>query len=218
MSNKNIDTLKARTNLLTQMVEVLERHNASCRDDYNNPDLMLDIPFMIAPVFQMAKNGQLDMLLRDIGSDYNVDYEPFRDLGYCYGTIHIYFSNRLEIYNFEFHCEPSYIGYCQCDNSDKDYRADKHCCGHDCDWNVPVVNITYTIPYLNSRFNGDASDLWKFEDFYYDNVANEVEQEIHYAEKEKAIIEDNERIKVIESLNKQAEDLQKNIKSSKIAD
>lgn len=44
-------------------------------------------------------------------------------------------------YEIIFDSDTSYLGYCECIKTDKGYREDKQCCGYDCDWDYPTVEV-----------------------------------------------------------------------------
>lgn len=58
-------------------------------------------------------------------------------------------------------------GYCQCSPGDPDYREDKHCCGHGCDWEAPSVEVRKSFLVSNHSWSGDEHDYWDFEDKFY---------------------------------------------------
>ena len=70
-------------------------------------------------------------------------------------------------YKIEFGKDDRSWGYCTCTNEDQDYREDKDCCGHGCDWTAPTISIKKIISLGNNGWTGDEHDYWDFEDNFY---------------------------------------------------
>ena len=128
---------------IEQLVDVLKYEN-----EYREPNSeKLNIPFLIAALWQdLVDNYTLydDFCsdLRDCDS-YDIVIE---DSNYCIRKVIVFFFNESEYDNckcveesdFKYEITFSYDernwGYCECSPGDPDYREDKHCCGHVCDW------------------------------------------------------------------------------------
>ena len=89
--------------------------------------------------------------------------------GICKAIVTFYDSKEVKDFQYEinFIYNQRDWGYCQCTPDMKDYREDKHCCGHGCDWWAPSFEIKKS--YLMNRYswNGDEHDYWGFEDEFY---------------------------------------------------
>ena len=58
-------------------------------------------------------------------------------------------------------------GYCQCTPDMKDYREDKHCCGHGCDASFCEFGLHKVLLIEQDTWQGDEHDYWEFEDEFY---------------------------------------------------
>lgn len=96
--------------------------------------------------------------------------------------------------DFEIRGEDLYWGYCECKPNDEGYNEHHACCGMDCDWTQPVVDIFDKIPVLSTKWNGTAADFWKIEDPIEDDYNQK--KEAYHKEKE---AEKQERIRELES-------------------
>lgn len=78
-------------------------------------------------------------------------------------------------YEIVFGYDERHWGYCKCSPGDKDYRKDKHCCGHGCDWDAPWIMVRKSFLISEHSWSGDEHDFWDFEDKFYesDNEENE---------------------------------------------
>ena len=109
-------------------------------------------------------------------------------------------------YEITFSYDERNWGYCECSLGDPDYREDKHCCGHGCDWDAPSVEVRKSFLVSNHSWSGDEHDYWDFEETFYDNDKEENEKKM-LAERKykinslKATIENaQKRLKELENL------------------
>lgn len=149
---------------------------------YDCDKKQLDIPFIISTLSQHLNDKELNPFLNDIESgNYNIRYEDIPDRYYEYGKIVISFYEWKTI-NEEHHYsdindyaysiillhDPRDWGYCQCKSTDRDYREDKDCCGHGCDWWAPAFRIVKEISVGSQKnWDGDEHSFWDFEDNLY---------------------------------------------------
>lgn len=143
----------------------------------------LNVPFHISILWQEFKNNvdKYSEFIKYLNEYiFNVDTSNMYDL-----RMYVRFyknatdnSDEEDIpitYEFSFGEDLRYYGYCDCTPNDKDYREDKGCCGHGCDWCAPNVDI-YKREFINdASWQGDEHDYWDFEDEFYldDKEANE---------------------------------------------
>ena len=107
--------------------------------------------------------------------------------------------NNNYIINIEY--DERLWGYCQCSPEDEDYREDKHCCGHGCDWLAPHLTLNKVFVVASHNWTGDEHDFWNFEDNFY-------KSELELNEQNKKI----EKEKEIQRLNELIEDSKKRLK------
>ena len=81
-------------------------------------------------------------------------------------------------YEIIFNYDERNWGYCECKPSDQDYREDKHCCGHGCDWEAPSVEVRKSFLVSNHSWHGDEHDYWEFEDKFYESDKEENEKKL----------------------------------------
>lgn len=150
----------------------------------------LNIPYLIAPLLQVLEseeeNSDLITLFNDLKDypEYNIYYSSDKTEGYSNGSLEINlcrcleeslneYENHYETANFTysiiFGFDERYWGYCKCSVGDEDYRADKECCGHGCDWVAPTVAIHKNIHICSNNFRGDEHNFWDFEDEFYES-------------------------------------------------
>nr|DAZ52568.1 MAG TPA: hypothetical protein [Caudoviricetes sp.] len=126
----------------------------------------LNIPFLVSALWQdlISNYEHYDEFcsdLRDCG-DYNIVIE---DDNYCTCKACVGFFNEIMEaldfgYEIVFDFDARYWGYCECNPSDLDYREDKHCCGHGCDWDAPSIEVRKSFLVSNHSWNGDEHDYW----------------------------------------------------------
>ena len=98
-----------------------------------------------------------------------VDINNSEDLDILYSDYH---------YRFEFSYDTRDYGYCECTPDMPDYREDKHCCGHGCDWEAPSVEVRKSFLVSNHSWHGDEHDYWDFEDKFYADDKEENEKKL----------------------------------------
>lgn len=145
----------------------------------DNKYQILDIPFLISSLweaFRAEPNTYSDFTkCLNKAYDYQIAIvEPDNDYyGICKAIVGFHVSDKvyegLEEYQYEieFHYDPRDWGYCQCKPTDKDYREDKDCCGHGCDWWAPAFEIRKSYIMGRHSWDGDEHDYWDFEDDFY---------------------------------------------------
>ena len=145
-----------------------------------------DVPFLIAPLVQAIDNNEFDEFFVSLlnYNGYHLAYDNESEkllviLQRCNDDV----ENSVEYpnysYEIQFGYEEKFWGYCDCKVGDQDYREDKHCCGHACDWATPTVSVKKVINVLDHDYKGDEHDYWDFEDGYYklDQVAKAVKDQ-----------------------------------------
>ena len=202
-------TLQTFTKIL---VDTLKEEN-KCRGTNGEK---INIPFLISAlcqsfekdeslynqfIFDLETSAYYDILISDSNNDY---------YGICKANIYFYetsceendYVNELNYkYEIDFtYCKRNY-GYCECTSSDPDYREDKQCCGHECDWNAPRFEMRKSLLVSSQTWDGDEHDYWNFEDKFY---ANDDEEN-----RKKELIEREYKIK---NLKETIENAQKELK------
>lgn len=172
------DALKAEN-------ENREYENKS-KDDRNS---ILNIPFIVSPLWEAfrAEPNTYSDFIKCLNKAYDYQIlitEPDNDYyGICKAIVGFHVSEKvyegLEEYQYEieFHYDPRDWGYCQCKPTDKDYREDKHCCGHGCDWWAPAFEMRKSYIMGSHSWDGDEHDYWDFEDDFYKDDKELAEQE-----------------------------------------
>ena len=154
---------------IEQLVDVLKYEN-----EYREPNSeKLNIPFIIAKKRKKIFNN----------------YKQYNN--YCIRKVNVFLYNKSENNNLECCVEESDFkyeitlsyderncGYCECSPGDPDYREDKHCCGHGCDWEAPSVEVRKSFLVSNHSWHGDEHDYWDFEDKFYANDKEENEKKL----------------------------------------
>ena len=167
-----------------------EYENLSEDDRYST----LNIPFLISSLweaFRAEPNTYSDFIeCLNKSYDYQIFIaEPDDDYyGICKAIISFSTSSTdfiCEEYQYEinFLYEPRDWGYCECTSDMPDYREDKDCCGHGCDWWAPAFEIRKSYKISNHSWSGDEHDYWDFEDEFY---ADDKELADKKAEEDKA--------------------------------
>jgi hypothetical protein len=126
--------------------------------------------------------------------------EPDNDYyGICKAIVGFHVSDKvyegLEDYQYEinFNYDPRDWGYCQCTSDMEDYREDKCCCGHGCDWWAPAFEMRKSFSVGSHNWNGDEHNYWEFEDEFYKENRELAEKEANES-KEREIKELKARI------------------------
>lgn len=160
--------------------------------EHDKHDDEIDIPFILATLQQsLEKNPDSEFLSDLCGSEfYDIRYIVNDEKDYLsLGKILVSLSNCTYEFEIFIDLRPG-DGYCWCKLGDEDYREDKDCCGHDCDWQAPALRLSKTCLLMDYRWQGDEHSYWDYEDDFY-----RVNEELL---KEK---EERERLKEIESLH-----------------
>lgn len=173
------DTLQK---FLERLIEDLKSENEDREYENLSEDnkyQILNIPFLISSLweaFRAEPNTYSDFIkCLNKAYDYQIAIvEPNNDYcGICKVIVGFHVSDKvyegLEEYQYEieFHYDPRDWGYCECTSDMPDYREDKHCCGHGCDWWAPAFEIRKSFKIGNHSWNGDEHDYWEFEDEFY---------------------------------------------------
>ena len=168
---------------------------------YKNTDI--DIPFVIAPIYEALEKKMYEDMVSDISShNHSIYYIEDDEYGDIMRNLLIQFETLPFEYRINCHCEDRYWGFCECTPDMEDYREDKQCCGHGCDWSAPMIDVE-KIYHLNSHsWSGDEHSYWDFEDEYYkrDSALKE-EKDLQYKEDRKKYLE-NEISKMTAELEK----------------
>lgn len=178
------------------------------RKNYNEKK-QLDLPFIISSLQEGLFNNELVEFINDISINrYSLQYEDINNGYYDYGILNVSLFSQ-QIINDELHItdidytysiifcyDPRSWGYCQCKKSDKDYREDKDCCGHGCDWWAPAFRIVKEISIGSYNWNGDQHDYWEYEDSFYKSD-KELSDEKERSDRERRIKELETNIKTM---------------------
>lgn len=174
---------------IEQLVDELKYDN-NCKEPNGKK---LDIPFLISALWQdLIDNYECyDEFCSDLRDcdNYNIVIE---DDDYCICKVNVYFYNYNETknnnlacveesnfsYEITFDYEEHNWGYCECNPGDSDYREDKHCCGHRCDWEAPIIEVRKSFLVSNHLWSGDEHDYWDFEDKFYADDKEENEKKL----------------------------------------
>ena len=186
LQNKTLQTFLDRlADELKSENENREYENKSEDDRYS----ILNIPFIVSSLWEAFKaepNIYSDFIkCLSKAYDYQITIvEPNNDYyGICRAIVGFYVSDKvyegLEEYQYEieFYYDPREWGYCECTPDMKDYREDKGCCGHGCDWWAPAFEMRKSYEVGNHSWNGDEHDYWDFEDDFYKDDKELAEQE-----------------------------------------
>lgn len=193
---------------LERLAEELKNENED--REWNNQSeedkkSIFNIPFLISSLWEAFKtepNTYSDFIkCLKKSYDYQINIvEPDNDFyGICKAIVDFYTSEEVhegfEEYQYEiyFLYDKRDWGYCQCTPDMKDFREDKHCCGHGCDWWAPSFEIRKSYYMGKHSWEGDEHDYWDFEDEFYASdkeLADKKEKE----DKERLITELKNRI------------------------
>ncbi len=165
-----------KQDLISRITKCLKEEN---KRNSSDPDWKsLNIPFMIAPLVQLLENSPLDDLENYLKewSIFDLYYDSDKTGGYSNGSVRLvtYKKNQTTFseisnitYIFDFFRDERPYGYCECRLDEEDYREDKLCCGHGCDWDAPGIVVKKVIDMVNHPWEGDEHDFWEFEDSFY---------------------------------------------------
>ena len=172
---------------MERIVDVLKYENK-----YREPNgKKLDVPFLLSALWQDLMDNyecynEFCSDLRDC-DDYDI---VIGEDNYCICKVNVFLYNDTENDNWKcveesdfryeiiFNYDECNWGYCECKPNDPDYREDKHCCGHGCDWEVPTIEVRKSFLISNHSWSGDEHDYWDFEDKFYANDKEENEKKL----------------------------------------
>ena len=167
-------------NFIEQLIDVLKYENT-----YREPNgKKLDIPFLVSVLWQDLTNNYecYNEFCSDLRDCDNYDIVILDDNYYICKVCVNFFNEIMEVLDFEYEIVFDYDernwGYCECKPNDPDYREDKHCCGHGCDWEAPSVKVRKSFLVSNHSWHGDEHDYWDFEDKFYANDKEENEKKL----------------------------------------
>lgn len=166
--------LEELTDVLKAENEDREYENKSEDDRYS----ILNIPFIVSSLWEAfkAEPNTYSDFIKCLNESYDYQIlitEPDNDYyGICKAIVIFSTSGTEWIsedyqYEIDFLYDPRDWGYCKCTPDMPDYREDKHCCGHGCDWWAPAFEIRKSFKIGNHSWNGDEHDYWDFEDEFY---------------------------------------------------
>lgn len=194
---------ECKNEVLKTLLNKIINELPQCKDNNKH----LDTPLFVGALYQdfcredsektyheliedLREYSDYDIIFRDFGED-----DFYNDQGITLVII-LYEHEKHEDYNeyqpldrsYEIilSIEDEYLGYCDCKPGDKDYREDKKCCGHGCDWAVPYFRIIKRTEMNFQRWKGDQHDFWDFEDAFYEKYLSE-KQRKEKIEKEEEI-------------------------------
>lgn len=189
---------------IKEVIAAITRENDERKYDCDKN--ALDIPFIISVITQHIKDKEYETFLNDLNKyNFSINYEDI-NIPYCedYGKLSITLFEENKINNEYHYSDLGYTygiilttdkrdwGSCECSPEDDDYKEDKRCCGHGCDWDAPAFRIIKEIMIGHeSSWNGDQHDFWDFENAFYKS-----DEELA---KEKEEIEKIERIKYLDA-------------------
>lgn len=166
----------------------------------------IDIPFVLS-VMTQAIESNIESYINFIididkyaGYGIEISENPNKYNSICDVFINIYtatceedegFHEPAFSYVFSFEYDERYLGYCECQAGNTDYREDKKCCGHGCDWTAPSFTFYKKECIAQEVWQGDQHDYWEFEDSYYAIDKEEAEKKrIRDRAEEMASLED----------------------------
>ncbi len=173
--------LEALVDALKEYNEDSKYYNQSTREDLE-ATMVVDIPFVVSSLWQsfsMYPEKYSDFKSYLSNSQYFIDIYSLVDNDNEYGMyralVTTYDQSPIH-YVINFSTDERYWGHCECTPEDPDYREDKQCCGHGCDWEAPAFLIEKVKEESYSSWNGDEHDYWDFEDSYYQDDKNAAEE------------------------------------------
>lgn len=195
-------------NFLDKLAEDLKSENENREYENLSEDnkyQILNIPFLISSLWEAfrAEPNTYSDFIKCLNESYDYQIlitEPDNDYyGVCKAIVSFSTSGTewmLEDYQYEidFLYDPRDWGYCECTSDMPDYREDKNCCGHGCDWWAPAFEIRKSYKVGNHSWNGDEHDYWEFEDAFYADD-KELADKKAIEERERMIKELKNRIK-----------------------
>lgn len=169
---------------IEQLVDALKYENTHREPNGDK----LDVPFLVSALWQdLIDNYECyDEFCSDLRDCDSYEIVIGEDNYYiCKVNVFLYNDTEndnwkcVEESDFRYEITFSYNernwGYCECSPDDPDYREDKHCCGHECDWEAQSVEVRKSFFVSNHSWHGDEHDYWDFEDKFYANDKDEKE-------------------------------------------
>ena len=200
---------------MEQLIESLKNENTY--RELNGKKL--DIPFLVSALWQDLTDNyeRYNEFCSDLKNCDNYDIVIGEDND-CICKVNVFLYNETENDNWKYAEEADFRyeitfsydernwGYCECSPGDPDYREDKHCCGHGCDWDAPSIEVRKSFLVSNHSWSENEHDYWDFEDKFYADDKEENEKKL-LAEREykiknlKEIIENAQKeLKKLENL------------------
>lgn len=174
-------------NFIERLVDELKYENTYGEPNGKN----IDIPFLISVLCQDFTDNyeRYDAFCSDLRDcdDYDI---VIGDDNYSICKVNVFLYNDTENDNWKcveesdfryeiiFSYDERNWGSCECKPNDPDYREDKHCCGHGCDWEAPSVEVRKSFLVSNHSWHGDEHDYWDFEYKFYANDKEENEKKL----------------------------------------
>ena len=203
---------------IEQLVDALKYENTHREPNGEK----LDVPFLISALWQdLIDNYECyDEFCSDLRDCDSYEIVIGEDNYYiCKVNVFLYNDTEndnwkcVEESDFRYEITFSYDernwGYCECSPDDPDYREDKHCCGHGCDWNASSIEVRKSFLVSNHSGSGDEHDYWDFEDKFYADDKEENEKKL-LAERECKIRNLKE---TIENAQKKLKELEKKLEN-----
>ena len=172
---------------IEQLVDALKYENTHREPNGEK----LDVPFLISALWQdLIDNYECyDEFCSDLRDCDSYEIVIGEDNYYiCKVNVFLYNDTEndnwkcVEESDFRYEITFSYDernwGYCECSPDDPDYREDKHCCGHGCDWNASSIEVRKSFLVSNHSGSGDEHDYWDFEDKFYADDKEENEKKL----------------------------------------
>ena len=177
-----------------------------------------DIPFIISSLYQSFENhtDAYKEFIADLKKDNSysiVINNPNDEYEVVNVSIYVHkFNEEFQIeedldyhYNIIFYYDERNYGYCECTPDMRDYREDKHCCGHGCDATFCRFELKKVLDVFGCGWEGDEHDYWDFEDEFYlseqELAAKKAEEEKNYTIKmlKQRIAADSKRLAELET-------------------
>lgn len=200
---------KCGNETLQKFIERLVETVTDC-DNGHDEDVIVKknmLPFVVSSLWQSfrAESSTFNGFIKDLEeySEYHINIiRPTNDYcGICDFQIYLcdsWSSNEPgSSYRISIFYDQRDWGYCDCTPDMKDYREDKDCCGHGCDWWAPGFSLHKVMDVYEYTWNGDEHDFWDFEDDFYKSES-ELDEKRRNSEREYEIKEIQERIRADE--------------------
>lgn len=194
---------------LQSFVEKLVETITDCDNGYDEDVIVKKdmIPFVVSSLWQSfrAEPSTFKEFIKDLEkyAEYQIHIiRPTNDYyGICDLQIYLYdsWSNITQDFSYQIqvYYDPRDLGYCECTLDMKDYREDKHCCGHGCDWWAPSFSLHKVMDVYQHTWDGDEHDFWDFEDDFYKSEFD-LEEQKKKLDREYEIKQIQERMKADE--------------------